>query len=121
MKHRADTLATLAGLVGADAAAAIGRAFAGRRLYIPQTPGANHPITAVAGQIAADALAKAYGGTHIDLPIAQAKHAEVADLAAANLTRREIVERTRYSERHVYRLLAKADRPAGPDLFTRKN
>ena len=56
-------------LVGPDAAVRLTKALGGRRIYVPRSPGAAHPITAAVGLEAAMALAARFGGEQLEVPL----------------------------------------------------
>jgi len=103
--------ATFKRLLGEEGARRLADTFGGRRLYIPRSPGDHHPITVALGRARADALAAAFGGLPIDVPMLPAAQAEIRRLAAQGLSRSTIARHVRVTERWVYKTLAEGEKP----------
>jgi DNA-binding NarL/FixJ family response regulator len=99
-------------LIGDDGARALADAFGGRRLYVPKSPGAHHPLTHVIGPESAAALASAFHGMTLDVPMLPATQTEIVRLDGLGWTRRAIARELKVTERWVYKTLAKA--PTSP-------
>ncbi|WP_194745739.1 helix-turn-helix domain-containing protein [Thermaurantiacus tibetensis] len=108
----AASLEELALVIGAQAARAFMTAFAGRRIYVPQAIGPDHPIAAAIGADKAAVLADYYGGTHLEPPLAAAKRWRVLEMAAAGVPDSEIAKALWTTERHVRRIRAAAQAAA---------
>lgn len=106
------TLGQLAQVIGADAAIALGRVFAGTRLYIPLQVPQDHPIAAAIGVDAARDLGRHFGTECIEIPLLksrgerQADRKLIADLRRQGFTVAEVARAVGCSERHVYNVLA---------------
>lgn len=94
-------------LIGDDAAGRLSRAFGGRRLYVPRSPGEHHPISAAIGHAAAAKLAGAFHGVSIDIPMAPDKQARILQLDGQGWTRAAIAREVGCTERWVYMTLEK--------------
>lgn len=87
-------------------------------VYVPRAPAADHPLVVIAGAEAAKALAAAYGGERIMIPIgARRRRSELARhvraLRAAGLNNCEIARRLGLHLRSVQRLMQAASDVAG--------
>lgn len=106
------SLGHLAQVIGADAAIALGRAFAGTRLYIPLQMPAHHPIATAIGVDAARDLGCHFGTECIEIPLLKSRgerHADrklIADLRRQGFTIAEVARAVGCSERNVYNVLA---------------
>ena len=112
-------LEELSAVVGRAAAMLLSDAFAGRPIYVPRSPGRDHPISAVIGEIAAQQLGIFYHGTKIDFPMLPAKRQRIIDLSASGARNSVVAGQMLCTERHVRAVLAEARgrEPAPPGLF----
>lgn len=118
MKRGDQAMADIAAAIGPDAAQLLSRAFGGTELYVPARPGDHHPITVAIGREAADRLAVWIGGERLDVPKLPLRQNEVRALRQnSKLTVGQIAVHTRYSERHVYRLLGEDTDDRQTSLF----
>jgi hypothetical protein len=101
-------------LLGDDAARALSQACGGRRLYVPKSPGPNHPITVILGQDKADQLAGAFHGVGIDVPMMPETQAQIRKLDALGWTRAAIAREVRVTERWVYKTLSRPENSETP-------
>lgn len=107
----------IASAIGGRAARKLVEKMGGQRIKVPRQIGPDHEIAKAIGEKAATDLACYFHGTHLQLPALSAALRRQLVRELGHLTRREIVKRTGYCERQVYRLLAaKPDRAQG-DLF----
>ena len=119
-------LADIARVAGDEAAAKIGRQFGGTRVYIPSKPRADHWLTQLVGQDAADAIGEeltaGIAGIRIDLPVGEFGHqrsiqAQCDAMIEAGATTRDIALTTRYTERNGFYRKAKKARATQGELF----
>lgn len=101
------TTEALKELLGEEGARKLAQAFGGRRLYVPVSPGAHHPITVAIGQELADKLADRFCHARFDMPMLPATRDEIRRLAKLDgWTRRRIARELRCTERWVYKVLS---------------
>ncbi len=62
------TLLELKGIAGGAAALSLVFSYGGCRIYMPSNIQPNHPLAALMGYSASQALAKVYGGSRINIP-----------------------------------------------------
>ncbi|MDB5432403.1 MAG: hypothetical protein JWP35_3519 [Caulobacter sp.] len=91
--------------IGAEAATRLSLRFGGRRLYVPRSVGAHHPLAQCLGAVAASQLCEFMAGQYFEPPLLQGKRARIVELGAANVQRAEIAERLHCTERFVYKVL----------------
>lgn len=104
------TLAGLAELIGVERALHMSVEFGGRRLYIPHDAPRDHRLVAAIGDVAALQLGRRFGGTHVDVPLAAGKRAEIVLRRLVDeWTIAKIAEGLRVTERHVWQVLADYD------------
>lgn len=110
---------TLVALLGEEGARQLADAFGGRRLSVPKTPGAAHPITVAIGQENAARLASAYHGHGIDVPMLPDRRRRIVELDAEGWSRSRIAREIGATERWVYRVLAedRGEQASQPGLF----
>lgn len=96
-------------LLGADALVALTEAFGGRRLYVPQDLGPEHPIVRAIGAAAAGKLARRYSLAFIRVPLARELRAR--HYRAQGLSNGEIATKLGITETGVDKLFARMDRP----------
>lgn len=82
----------------------------GLPIYVPRAPAADHPLVVIAGAEAAAALAAAYGGERILMPLGARRRRDelarrVRELRAAGLNNCEIARRLGIHLRSVQRLI----------------
>lgn len=94
-------LDTLRRLFGEDAALTLRKAFGGTRLHVPYEVAASHAISIAIGHERAVALATECGGVAYDIAKVPFRD-RLRELAALDLTNKEVALRLGVSERHVY-------------------
>jgi hypothetical protein len=107
------TLANIAEAIGGDAAEKLVQDFAGRRLYIPQTPGPDDAISRSIGLPAARKLAQIYGGDRMDVPNPAQRRNSIVALRATGLSVEAIARQLHCTTRRVYQVLAEARNQKG--------
>lgn len=90
----------------------------GLPLFVPRSPGPEHPIVAIAGPELARLLASRYGGERVNMPIGQAfrrelLRREVFALKRAGLNHVQIARRLSLHLRWVQRIASAGESPNG--------
>ncbi|MBF6569089.1 MAG: helix-turn-helix domain-containing protein [Candidatus Binataceae bacterium] len=101
--------------IGDDAALKLIADFAGTRLYVPQEPNPEDPISRSIGLPAAQKLARLYGGDRMDVPNPAVRRMRILQMRAAGATVESIARELRCTARRVYQVLAEA-RTVSPSL-----
>jgi hypothetical protein len=104
-------LQELADEFGEVNARALSYEWGGVRLYIPQAPKDDHPITKTVGRQAADWLAYRFGGTSIYVPCEQARahrNQQILEQHAGGRSVSALARQFGLSHRHVTRILSEA-------------
>lgn len=105
----AGLLPELVEVIGRAATSKLIEAFGGTRLYVPRSIGVHHPIAVKLGMRAAAQLADRFGLTSIDLPNPNLRRQRALDAArSGTMTRAQVALAFGYTERGVYKMLAKA-------------
>ncbi len=110
------TIASIAKIVGKDAAAQILMDFGGMRIYIPHNPGAHSPLTVSIGLDAAQKIAQTYGGMDFTVPVNLGKDAEIKRLNAEGYSASAIARKVRCSLRKVYLVREQVEKENQLDL-----
>jgi len=95
--------------IGGDAADKLIADFGGRRFYIPRAPAPGDRITRSIGLPAALAMARAFGGDRILLPVTSShlrRRARILAMRADHVSISHIAHELRCTERYVYKVLA---------------
>jgi hypothetical protein len=100
--------------IGDDAAGKLVSDFAGTRLYVPQVPEAEDPIARSIGLLAAQKLARIYGGDRMDVPNPVSRRQRICTMRAAGCTIEAIARALHCTSRRVYQVLAEGRRALGP-------
>jgi hypothetical protein len=100
-------------LIGPARALDLSRQRGGRSVYVPSPANLTEgcPLVMIVGAAAASRLAGKYSGARLHVPNGPGKRALVRAMRGQGKTISEIVAATRYTERHVYTVLAE---PPGP-------
>lgn len=106
--RRSTILAELTLAAGEEAAAKLVAAFGGARLYVPQVPEPEDPLSRVIGLEAAARLARVYGGDRVDIPNPNLRRARIAELRRAGLGVDAIARELGCTRRRVFQVLAEA-------------
>lgn len=104
-------LANIADAIGGDATDRLVEDFAGTRLYVPQAPGPDDPISRSIGLSAAQKLAQIYGGDRMDVPNPVNRRNEIVALRATGLSIEAIARQLHCTTRRVYQVLAESRTP----------
>lgn len=110
----------VAELIGDDAARVLAQRLGGTYLYVPKTPGPDHPIALLLGQTTAQRLAEHFCGDTILVPRGRrtGNRARVIELRqSTQMTITQIALATGYHVRQVLRILAEEDHKRQLDLF----
>ena len=102
-------MASIALLVGDEAAAKISMDFGGTRIYIPQRPGEHAPLSVCVGLDAANKIAQTYGGMEFTVPLMLGKKSEIILLNQDGLSASQIARKVRCSISMVYRIRAELE------------
>lgn len=102
---------SLKALLGVDAFIALAEQFGGRRLYVPQTIGPEHEITAAVGIEAAAKLCRRYSLAFIRVPLARELRAR--HYRSRGLSNGQIASKLGITETGVDKLFARMSRPPG--------
>lgn len=117
------TLAEVAEVCGVAVASALVEEYRGQMIYIPQAVQADHHLAQALGLDTARALAAAYGGDRIAVPMtlaataaaeAEARRRMVLDLRRQGLPMRLIARHAGCSQRRAYQIVAAATAAADP-------
>jgi hypothetical protein len=100
--------------IGDDAAGKLVSDFAGTRLYVPHVPGAEDPIARSIGLLAAQKLARIYGGDRMDVPNPVSRREQILAMRATGCTIEAIARALHCTSRRVYQVLAESRRAVGP-------
>jgi hypothetical protein len=100
---------SLRALLGAEALISLAETFGGRRLYVPQSTGADHPIARAIGSHAAAKLARRYSLAFIRVPLARELRAR--HYRAHGLSNGDIASKLGITETGVDKLFARMERP----------
>ncbi len=95
--------------IGGDAADKLIADFGGRRFYVPRAPAPGDPITRSIGLRAALAMARAFGGDRIVVPVTSShlrRRARIVAMRADHVSISHIAQELRCTERYVYKVLA---------------
>ncbi|QUM72203.1 hypothetical protein [Sphingopyxis granuli] len=105
-------------MIGSADAARLCDKLGGTHLYIPASPGPNHPLVIAIGPKAAQLMADRFTSETLQLPKAYHRRRLVLQLAEdPKLTLRDIALATDYSERHVIRIIAEQRDDRQGELF----
>lgn len=115
-------LAEIADVIGLDDAIRLCEIWPGVRLFVPKNVGAKHPIALAIGLVAAEKLAKRYGGETIFVPKAEAwrrqqRNAQIVEEYSGGASGRELALKYGLHENYVYELIGKLEAKRHPDLF----
>lgn len=105
----------LAGLIGADAALALCRAYGGVALYIPKAAKPDSALARIVGVAALRVLSTVYGGEVVTVPNrrkAAPRKGKILEMLAAGTPAREIALRLDVTQRYV-EYVAAMGRPKG--------
>jgi Homeodomain-like domain-containing protein len=105
-QRRSSMLAELIAAAGEEAAQKLVAAFGGARLYVPQMPEPEDPLSRVIGPEAAVRLAQVYGGDRVDIPNPTVRRARIAELRRAGLGVDAIARELSCTRRRVFQVLA---------------
>jgi hypothetical protein len=103
--------------IGGDAADKLIADFGGRRLYIPRVPTPGGTITRSIGLLAALAMARAFGGDRLLIPVTSdhtRRRVRIVAMRAEHVSISRIAQELRCTERYVYKVLASTRPPKGP-------
>jgi hypothetical protein len=95
--------------IGGDAADKLIADLGGRRLYIPIAPTSGSTITRSIGLLAALAMARAFGGDRLLIPVTSdhlRRRARIVAMRAERVSISRIAQQLRCTERYVYKVLA---------------
>ena len=103
--------------IGGDAADKLIADLGGRRLYIPIAPTSGSTITRSIGLLAALAMARAFGGDRLLIPVTSdhlRRRARILAMRAEHVSISRIAQELRCTERYVYKVLALNRAPESP-------
>jgi len=105
------TLGIITDAIGGDATDKLVEDFAGTRIYVPQVPRSDDPLSLSIGLDAAQKLAQIYGGDRMDVPNPVYRRNEIVALRATGLSIEAIARQSHCTTRRVYQVLADSRRP----------
>ena len=100
--------------IGGDAADKLIADLGGRRLYIPIAPTSGSTITRSIGLLAALAMARAFGGDRLLIPVTSdhtRRRVRIVAMRAEHVSISRIAQELRCTERYVYKVLASIRTP----------
>jgi hypothetical protein len=103
--------------IGGDAADKLIADLGGRRLYIPIAPTSGSTITRSIGLLAALAMARAFGGDRLLIPVNSdhtRRRVRIVAMRAEHVSISRIAQELRCTERYVYKVLASIRVPENP-------
>jgi hypothetical protein len=103
--------------IGGDAADKLVADLGGRRLYIPIAPTSGSTITRSIGLLAALAMARAFGGDRLLIPVTSdhtRRRVRIVAMRAEHVSISRIARELRCTERYVYKVLALNRAPENP-------
>ena len=103
--------------IGGDAADKLIADLGGRRLYIPIAPTSGSTITRSIGLLAALAMARAFGGDRLLIPVTSdhyRRRVRIVAMRAEHVSISRIAQELRCTERYVYKVLALNRAPGIP-------
>lgn len=106
-------------IVGDKAAAQLSRDFAGRRVYVPATLTADHPLAVSVGHELALKLCKALAGSELAAPLTAGRDLRILELLAAGTRPERIGPIVGCSRSHVFRVKAAAEKRQAKDAQPR--
>jgi hypothetical protein len=104
--RRSAMLAELITAAGEEAVEKLVAAFGGARLYVPQVPEPEDPLSRVVGAEAAARLARVYGGDRVDIPNPNMRRTRIAEMRRAGLGVDAIAREVGCTRRRVFQVLA---------------
>lgn len=100
---------TIAEIIGEEEARVLAEKKAGQRVYVPATPGDEHMICQIIRCDSAKKLARIFGGQTIEMPSLAGHTKKLRNEQIANdartMTRAQLAEKWRLSQRHIKRIL----------------
>ena len=101
--------AQLVALLGEGQAQALSEQLGGRRVYVPRQMSPGHPLAVVLGLGPAETVCGAFGGEHLDIPLAAGRRERIVKLRRVDkLSIARIQAQVGCSRRLVYLALEKA-------------
>ncbi|MEX2524478.1 MAG: Mor transcription activator family protein [Gammaproteobacteria bacterium] len=110
-----DSLKPIADLIGLPATISLVESYGGVRIYIPRSPGEDHPLVQRIGLEAAESLARIYDGEPVELPMASAalrdaRDRELLRRADEGCSINALAQEFGLSRRQVFRILSRLRR-----------
>jgi hypothetical protein len=95
-------------VIGPQAAHKLVADFGGRRLYVPQLPHPDDPISTSIGFLAATKLARIYGSDRVEIPNPPPRRMQILALRAVGCSVDAIASQLRCTRRRVFQVLAES-------------